>query len=468
MSVNKSNQMDNIRKVALLGFTGPNQAMLEYCFSSVVDCELVSAPISEVLIVNGDQPVKDDELQQELESKYPNHSKVMISIRDLSWGDRYVLVKKPHTSQELLDAVRSCPVVNIAVDNAVSDGSERMVTPGDVDFIRGSAYSRQRQGEALKQKLEKGNLVVNAADRLVNQAESDAKQKQEEIEDQKRKKKEALEKKKAEKIKALKLKKIEEKKKQLKEQKKRLAEEKARKLELQLKQQRDRKLQSAGNEIQSQGSGAAPQEDVTLAGSKILSPMEIQQCCGNASDVDLTKAEERRSIFFHPEGSLLVNLTEAMDMAAKLEQVVEVTGLPGKLFVLPDTSTVYHTFDDDFLNQLAMTRFAIGELSIEPRTDIEIDKAQFNSERTESLIWKVALWTARGRLFIGIDPDKSVKLAKPPQLELMLPIPYLQELVDVWSGHSLSAVDVARILDAPQRVVFAFMSGAFSLGWFQE
>jgi len=541
MNTKKHNQLNNIRKIALVGFAGPSQAMLEYCFSSAVDCELVNANSALILVVNGDQAEKDADVQAQINEKYRDAFKLVISIRDISW-DGFVLLKKPHSSSDLLDAIRAFEIEeHIAPSTSVAaheKQSEQAIKPGDVDFYRGGEYSKKRQGEALKQKLMRGNLVVSASDRLVKQLEDEIIAQEAELHAQLEAEKlehtkKLLAKKKALKIKELKLKKLQKKrlekarieqerleqellekekleKEHLKRerQKERLEKERLEKERLEkerldkerLKQEREKQHLASDpkakteppvvtveassktdeNPSKESVSAESPEpltvetlvsDDAKRKAHKeyVLSDEEVLQRCGNAGDVDLSKKVERRSVFLNAEDSLLVKITEAIELAAKLEQPVEITGLPGKMFFFPAENVFYSTFSDDFLNQLALTRFGYKELDLEPQAEFELeDKGKHLAEGAETLIWKVAIWTARGRLFNGMDPEKLLQLSTKPDFERFLTLPNCEAISDVWAGHSLSALDIVRILDVPQRVVFAFMSGAYSLGWFQE
>ncbi|WP_286238651.1 hypothetical protein [Neptuniibacter halophilus] len=442
----KRNQPDKIRRVALDGFSGPNEAMLEYCFASADSCELSDPAQAHVLIVNGDQAKSDEDVQWHIKQIAPNAHYVVISVRDLAWSECACL-KKPHTAQALLDLVNS---FEIPEGNQQPQDSGKTVADEDPALYRGANYARRRKGEALKQKLMRGKLIVNAADRLVKQIEDELKQKQAQAKIEQ----EAAEQ--AEQAKAASA--ADEK---LKAEKKRQAAEKVKLLKKKLAAQHKKNQPSV---LEMEGSEAP-----VVYKEWPLSAEEIRQCCGNASDVDMNRIEERRSIFLNPEGSLLVKMTEAVELAHKLEQPVEITGLPGQMFLFPEQRQFYSTFSDDFLNQIALTRFGYGELDLEAKGDFELEeKGKHLAADADSLIWKVALWTARGRLFNGMDPEKPVQLTNRPEFDHFQPLPRCEEISDVWAGHRLSALDVARILDLPQRVVFSFMAGAYSLGWFQD
>jgi hypothetical protein len=92
---------DQIIRVGLEGFSGSNQAMLEYCIAGSVDCDLTDAQSAQIIIINGDQPLSVDELYQSLMDKFADKIRIVISIRKLEWQGFHILTK-PHTVDELL------------------------------------------------------------------------------------------------------------------------------------------------------------------------------------------------------------------------------------------------------------------------------------------------------------------------------------------------------------------------------
>ncbi|PIE23800.1 MAG: hypothetical protein CSA60_04010 [Neptuniibacter caesariensis] len=444
-----NNKVETIRKVSLIGFSGSSLALLEYYFASIVDCELVTPSQAGIIIVNGDQAAKEEDVQADIRERFPTASYIVISARDISW-DGFVLLKKPHTPDELINLIRSFDVADGVDASDISDqdipDNEPALDPKSLDYYRGGTYSssRKRKGEALKQKLIRGNLVVNAADRLVQQVQADLEEQEEKLQEQLKAEQaqhEAALQKKKEKIRQLKLQKIAEKKKHLEEKHRQLGQKKKQ---------------------------AIQQDKAKKQLSCELTAEQVLQCCGNAADVDFSRPYERRSVFHTLKGSLLVVLSDAIEFAKKQKKPVELTGLPGQLFILPETNEIYSTFNDDFLNQLALTRFGYGELAFAEHADFELGNKEKNLvEKIEPFVWKVAVWTSRGRLLTGISPEKPMQLKQRPDFDLFLPLPHGDDISEVWGGNSLTALDVAKILDVPQRIVFSYMSGAFSLGWFQ-
>lgn len=414
---------DQIIRVALEGFSGSNQAMLEYCIAGSADCDLTDQQSAQMVIINGDQPLSVDELCQSLTDKFADKIRIVISIRPLDWEGFYILTK-PHSVDDLLSLIRRAFAEQVAAGSDAVTHSAVSTVSADLDFYQSKELIRKRRDEALRQKLKRGSIAISAADRLVQQLENSLVEKQEN-----------------------------------------------RPSSVQAAAETESSSSKKAQQKKTSGAKAAktsdkkPEKKVAPA----LSEASVVAYFGNLPDVDLSKPEERRRIFVNTEGMLIEKMLEAAQLARKNAKPVEITGLPGRMVVMPGSGEFAFSFSSDFLNQMALTRFSIGELALQELEEFSPDaEEKLHQQDIESLIWELAIWTAKGRLFYGIEPEKAVQLTVKPDFGTFLMIPQGEEIADLWSGRKISALDVAGILDVPQRYLFAFMSGGFSLGWFQE
>lgn len=199
----------------------------------------------------------------------------------------------------------------------------------------------------------------------------------------------------------------------------------------------------------------------------------VYRCCGNLPDVDISRPDERRRIYFSADGALLYWLPLAMKKARMSGTPVEIAGLPRLFAFLPKSEQFYGDFGEELLLQYALSRFGFGELDLRERPDLDVKMPDASGDKqtmdaADAMLWKVALWTARGRLTQGIDPEKVYKLKKRPDFDMMVEIPHAREISELWHERRLSAMDIVRILNIHQRYIFAYMSAVNALGWLQE
>jgi hypothetical protein len=84
--------------------------------------------------------------------------------------------------------------------------------------------------------------------------------------------------------------------------------------------------------------------------------------------------------------------------------------------------------------------------------------------RLDAFLWKVALFTSKGRLPRGVDLEQGFFLKRwPGMTRLMLP-PHAMRIAAMLTQRPYSLFDVARQMNVRQQYVFAFVSAAHALG----
>lgn len=203
-----------------------------------------------------------------------------------------------------------------------------------------------------------------------------------------------------------------------------------------------------------------------------LSYQMVYECCGNAPDIDMYDPDQRRRMFFKEDSTLLAIMQEVIAEGEAQGVPVEITGLPGTLAYLPASRQILFDFNEDLFIPLALTRFGYQELTLRVRTDLDAEKPRIGSGKVmftdyDQLIWKLALWTSKGRLNKVLDPEKPHRLDRELDFERLLAIPHASTISSLWGRHSLSALEVVKVLKISQRYVFSFMTAAHALGAFK-
>jgi hypothetical protein len=81
----------------------------------------------------------------------------------------------------------------------------------------------------------------------------------------------------------------------------------------------------------------------------------------------------------------------------------------------------------------------------------------------DALVWKVTLWTARGRLPLGTNIESPIALHHWPNLTRLLAIPQFLRIAALWVKTPLSLRKTAEYLNIDARYVCAFFSVCNSL-----
>ncbi|MGB0664773.1 MAG: hypothetical protein ACPGMR_13415 [Pontibacterium sp.] len=234
-----------------------------------------------------------------------------------------------------------------------------------------------------------------------------------------------------------------------------------------VKQAKPAKLNKIAKQ-RSNKSAAKPTESKQGRLQLLTSEVDIYRCCGNLPDINFGDPDERRRVYFDVEGALLNWLPMAVKQGQSKGLPTEIIGLHNGLVYQPNTDTFYCEFGEDLLLQYALSRFTFGELSLTENdhwSELVVgEQGKTFVGRADAIIWKVALWTSRGRLAYGLDLERAYRLDKMPDFTRLICFPYAQQIAELWLNKAFTIVDVVSILRVPQRYVFAFVVAAHAVG----
>ncbi|TVO58775.1 hypothetical protein [Denitromonas halophila] len=185
---------------------------------------------------------------------------------------------------------------------------------------------------------------------------------------------------------------------------------------------------------------------------------------GTALDVDATDPDTWTRAWYAPEDFLQGHLQSAAAQADATGHAVSLSGVWGKWIIPPGNGAVHVNMADRPLRSLCVVSMAAKEVRLAPvAADIDITCAPDFICR-DALLWKVALWTARGRVPRGTPLDQPVYLKHWPDLNALTPLPQALRMAALWLNHPLPLLDLAGRLALPQRNVFSFYSACAALG----
>jgi hypothetical protein len=193
--------------------------------------------------------------------------------------------------------------------------------------------------------------------------------------------------------------------------------------------------------------------------------LEGRDYCGSAEDVaddilhtiDCLRPDQAIQLYFDPETRLLGLLRLAGKLAQTSRQVTCIRGLERPLVVLPDTPlVVISPIRDSALRPLCNTNLFSETVGLGTTSARHPDDLVYGFDE---LLWKVALWTSRGRLPRGTDPHQPVRLRATPDFSRFTATPFAEAICRLWTQEdSLSPVATAARLRIAQRYVFALYS----------
>jgi hypothetical protein len=201
-----------------------------------------------------------------------------------------------------------------------------------------------------------------------------------------------------------------------------------------------------------------------------LNPMDEEEevlsgFCGHSPDIDPTNPEEYQKIYYSPSKYLQGVFEKAYAICRQLDQgSVFLEGLRSPVLMSPSQNQVFcnSSLKDNNLRTMAFLPLATESISIQILNDLKtkayLEKHTLISQPLDRFLWKIALWTARGRIPEGTDLYKTIVLLHWPNFTRLEVTPHALEIAALWMVKEHSLLDTAKILQIPQRYVFSFYS----------
>ncbi|MBT0963685.1 hypothetical protein [Denitromonas iodatirespirans] len=204
----------------------------------------------------------------------------------------------------------------------------------------------------------------------------------------------------------------------------------------------------------------APPAAPVAASVAALEDKSTSQLVGLAQDVPPDDPGAWARAWYAPDDFLQGHLQRAAAQADADGRAVALSGVWGTWIVPPGNGVVRVDMADRALRSLCVVGLSDSEVRLRPA---DVDAAA-DGTRRDALLWKVALWTARGRVPHGTPLDQPVYLKHWPDLNALAPLPHALRIAALWLDHPQPLLELAGHLGLPQRNVFAVYTACAALG----
>ena len=208
-------------------------------------------------------------------------------------------------------------------------------------------------------------------------------------------------------------------------------------------------------------------EGTTRAAELALQERRVQECCGHLDDATYLDPSQRATLFYAPDDYFQGVLIRALDKARAAGTPVVIEGMGHDIYLCPATQTVVTAMREQYLRPLCVRPMATQPMTSRTLPKIEVPSTEPTDprlRRLESVIWKVALWSARGRVVEGTSLNAPVSLRAWPNLPRLMAVPHSMQIAALWAHRPTGLLATAEQLAIPCRYVFAFHSACESLG----
>ena len=189
---------------------------------------------------------------------------------------------------------------------------------------------------------------------------------------------------------------------------------------------------------------------------------------GSAPDIDPDDPEAVAGAKYCGKLYLQGYLLQACRDAEASRVPMTLTGLWRTMIIDPVTRTVSYELSLSQLRSLCIVPVKEGEVFIDKltagreRPDV-IDPDKWQQEPLDAFLWRIALWTSRGRVPETCDLRAQVFLKHWPDMTRLQASPHALRIAALWVKRPYGLLQTAELLGIPQRFVFAFYSAAWAI-----
>ncbi len=190
---------------------------------------------------------------------------------------------------------------------------------------------------------------------------------------------------------------------------------------------------------------------------------------GYVSGIDFSDTEQVLHASFNSKAYFLGYLQYAMKVAKDKGRVVKLNTSWNPLIIFPETDEIW--LNSEEMQLRAFSGIEITKLSESKMTISSVDSRKLScNDKAEcffnynEFVWKVAIWTSKGRYPNSIDIHRPVFLKQWPNFTRLLITPHAVQIAALLAAEPRTLLDVIETLKIKPEYVFVFISAAHATG----
>ncbi|MGR8930596.1 MAG: hypothetical protein ACU836_08135 [Gammaproteobacteria bacterium] len=190
---------------------------------------------------------------------------------------------------------------------------------------------------------------------------------------------------------------------------------------------------------------------------------------GTLSGIDFDDPDQLRHASFDPRKYFLSYVFSAYKVACHENRTLQLKSIWKPLVIFPDARQVWLDADDKQLRAFAgveQNKMFASNINLGPIDGVAFKegKQAENFQDMDVFIWKLAVWTSKGRFPQGLEPNHPVYLKYWPNFTRLLLTPEAMRIASLLLQGPRTPLDIVKVLDVKPQYVFAFISACHSLG----
>ncbi len=190
---------------------------------------------------------------------------------------------------------------------------------------------------------------------------------------------------------------------------------------------------------------------------------------GTLPDIDFADPEQRLNAFYEPKNFFLGFVQSAYKIALAEKRALQLQSMWKPLFIFPDRQQIWLDADEKQLRVLAgmeQSKILSSNVSLIPfdAETVRSIKSADKFQDMDAFLWKLTLWTSKGRFPLGLDIKHPVYLKNWPNFTRLMITPDALRITALLAQSPRTPLDIIAELQVRPEYVFAFVSACHSQG----
>jgi hypothetical protein len=188
---------------------------------------------------------------------------------------------------------------------------------------------------------------------------------------------------------------------------------------------------------------------------------------GSVPGVDLNDPEQQLLASYNPKDYFLGFVQSAYKIAFAQKRVMQLNSGWKPLIILPHSREIWLDADDKMLRAFAGVGINASAIALAPvdaqslAGGIDVDKIQ----EMDAFLWKLAIWSSKGRYPLSIDVNTPVYLKRWPNFTRYIVTPHALRISALLVERGpQTMMNIANLLNVELRYVYVFISAVYALG----
>jgi len=189
---------------------------------------------------------------------------------------------------------------------------------------------------------------------------------------------------------------------------------------------------------------------------------------GNLSNIDFDDEAQLLTACYDPRQYFLGYVMSAYKTANLQSRVLQLCSIWKPLTIFPENQEVWVDADDKQTRAFAGMPLGKGSVSNMMLTAVDIattvQRAEDKFQDMNAFVWKLAIWTSKGRFPIGLDIQRPVFLDRWPNFTRLVITPDALRIAALLIQAPRTPLEVASLLHVKPQYVFVFISACQAIG----